>query len=46
VVALPRPHLRPRATTCAQLRIPLVVRRPQVAELASHAAGRAPPLTA
>jgi hypothetical protein len=44
--ALPRPQLRPRATTCAQPHIPLVVRRPQVAVLASHTAGRAPPLTA
>lgn len=44
--ALHRPRLRPRAISCAELRIPLVVRRPQGAELASHAAGRAPPLTA
>ncbi len=43
--ALPHPHPRPRASTCARLRIPLFVRRPQAAQLASRAAGRAPPLT-
>ncbi len=44
--ALPGPRLRPRASTCAQLRILPVLRRPQAAALASRAAGRAPPLTA
>jgi len=44
--ALARPRLRPRATACAQLQIPRFVRRPQAAELASRAAGRAPPLPA
>jgi hypothetical protein len=44
--ALPGPRIRPRVAAAAQAGIAQPIRRPQAAELATRAAGRAPPLTA